>query len=160
MWTTMPSPVGELRLVADADALLAVGFQPFGPPADGRPVGERDDDHPILAEAVRQLSAYFAGERTDFDLPLTRTGTAYQQRVWEALRGIGYGETATYGDVARRIGQTTAASRAVGLAAGRNPIPIIVPCHRVVGSDGTLTGYAGGVDRKRALLDLEQAALF
>lgn len=160
MWTTMPSPVGQLRLVADVDALLAVGFEPFGPPADGRPVGERDDDDPILAEAVRQLSAYFAGELTDFDLPLAPTGTAYQQRVWEALRGIGYGETATYGDVARRIGQTTAASRAVGLATGRNPIPIIVACHRVVGSDGSLTGYAGGVDRKRALLDLEQAALF
>ena len=160
MWTTIPSPVGDLRLVADDAALVAVDFEPFDAPVDGRPLGERADDHPVLAEAARQLAAYFAGERTDFDLPLDPAGTAYQQRVWEALRGIGYGETVSYSDVARRIGQTAAASRAVGLANGRNPIPIIVPCHRVVGANGTLTGYAGGTDRKRTLLDLEQTALF
>ena len=160
MWTIIASPVGELRLVADGGALVAIDFEPFGPPADGRVLGERDDDHPVLVETALQLAAYFAGERRDFDVPLAPTGTAYQHRVWGALRGIGYGQTASYADVARRIGQTRAASRAVGLANGRNPIPIIVPCHRVIGADGALTGYAGGTDRKRALLDLEQEALF
>ncbi len=159
MWTTMTSPVGALRLVADDGALVSVDFEPFTPHADGRPLGERDDGHPVLAEAVRQLTAYFAGERTAFDLPLAAAGTAYQQRVWEALRDIGYGETVSYAEVARRIGQSAAASRAVGLANGRNPLPIVVPCHRVIGADGSLTGYAGGTDRKQRLLDLERGIL-
>jgi methylated-DNA-[protein]-cysteine S-methyltransferase len=113
-----------------------------------------------LTAAVAQLTAYFARERRDFDLPLAPNGTDFQQRVWKQLQAIGYGETASYGEVARGLGMTNAASRAVGLANGRNPIPIVIPCHRVIGADGSLTGYAGGVDRKQLLLELEQDALF
>ncbi|HEY0775517.1 MAG TPA: methylated-DNA--[protein]-cysteine S-methyltransferase, partial [Nocardioidaceae bacterium] len=106
------------------------------------------------------LTAYFAGELKEFDLPLDPQGSEFQRKVWGQLQRIGYGETATYGDVARRLGMSAAASRAVGLANGRNPIPIVIPCHRVVGANGTLTGYAGGIERKQMLLDLEQGALF
>jgi methylated-DNA-[protein]-cysteine S-methyltransferase len=123
-------------------------------------VGDRDDAHPLLVEVVRQLRAYFDGELKEFDLPVDPEGTAFQRSVWEQLRRVGYGETATYGEIARRLGMTAAASRAVGLANGRNPIPIVIPCHRVVGANGTLTGYAGGIERKQTLLDLEQGALF
>ena len=174
MWTTMESPVGELRIIASRSAITAVEF--VGPPpvgasrrssasraaalAAGRPVGDRDDAHPLMVEAVRQLTAYFDGDLKEFDLPLDPHGSSFQLRVWEQLRLIGYGETASYGEIARRLGMTPAASRAVGLANGRNPIAIVVPCHRVVGADGTLTGYAGGVERKKALLDLEQGSLF
>jgi len=157
MWTMITSPVGDLRLVAD-DALVAIEFAPWRD--EVRPLGARDDAHPVLAEAARQLSAYFARELRDFDLPLAPAGTDFQQRVWKELALIPYGETTSYGDIARRLGHTNAASRAVGLANGRNPIPIVVPCHRVVGADGSLTGYAGGMDRKQLLLGLEQEALF
>lgn len=173
MWTTMDSPVGELRIVANQRAITAIDFDgsPDGASprsstvhaaavSAGRPLGDRDDAHPLLAEAVRQLRAYFARELKEFDLPLDPDGTAFQRRVWDELVKIGYGETASYGQIARALGMTVAASRAVGLANGRNPIPIVVPCHRVVGSDGKLTGYAGGVERKQVLLDLEQDALF
>ncbi|MGH3411559.1 MAG: methylated-DNA--[protein]-cysteine S-methyltransferase [Marmoricola sp.] len=159
-WTIVDSPVGELRVIASGGAIMAIEFSPFRGLADGRPIGERADDDPLLRSAAGQLTAYFAGELTEFDLPLSPMGTAFQQRVWEQLRGIGYGATASYGEIARRLGMTNAASRAVGLANGRNPIPIVVPCHRVVGADGSLTGYAGGLDRKRTLLELEQDALF
>jgi methylated-DNA-[protein]-cysteine S-methyltransferase len=151
MWTVMPSPVGDLRIVE---------LSPFRPPADGRPLGERADDEPVLAEAVRQLTSYFSRELTEFDLPLAPVGTDFQRRVWQQLEKIGYGETASYGEIAGRLGMTNAASRAVGLANGRNPIPIVVPCHRVIGANGTLTGYAGGLERKQQLLELEQDALF
>lgn len=160
MWTVIPSPVGDLRVVERDGAIVAIEFSPFRPPADGRPLGEERDDHPVLTEARRQLEAYFAGELTEFDLPLSPVGTVFQHRVWEQLRGIGYGETASYGQIAGRLGMTNAASRAVGLANGRNPIPIVIPCHRVIGANGTLTGYAGGVERKQLLLELEQDALF
>lgn len=173
MWTTLDSPVGPLRLVVHRDAVTAIEFSGAVPSSSphsssaraaaasaGRPAGERDPDDPLLRETVRQLSAYFEGGLKEFDLPLAPAGTPFQLRVWEQLRGIGYGETATYGDVARRLGMTAAASRAVGLANGRNPVPIVVPCHRVVGASGALTGYAGGVERKQLLLDLEQGALF
>jgi methylated-DNA-[protein]-cysteine S-methyltransferase len=160
MWTVMPSPVGDLRIVERDGSIVAIEFSPFRPPADGRPLGERSDTEPVLVEAVRQLTAYFARELTDFDLPLAPVGSDFQRRVWLQLEKIGYGETASYGEIAGRLGMTNAASRAVGLANGRNPIPIVVPCHRVVGANGTLTGYAGGLDRKRLLLDLEQDALF
>ena len=133
---------------------------PDRPPAPGRPRGAGADDHPVLAEAVRQLTAYFAGELTTFDLPLAPVGTDFQRRVWHQLEQIGYGDTASYGEIAGRLGMTNAASRAVGLANGRNPIPIVVPCHRVIGANGTLTGYAGGLERKQQLLELEQHALF
>jgi methylated-DNA-[protein]-cysteine S-methyltransferase len=114
----------------------------------------------VLVEACRQLTAYFDRDLKEFDLPLAPMGSAFQQLVWEQLRGIGYGQTASYGEIAARLGKTNAASRAVGLANGRNPIPIVIPCHRVIGANGTLTGYAGGLDRKQTLLGLEQDALF
>ena len=160
MWTVMPSPVGDLRIVERDGAIVAIEFSPFRPSADGRPLGPRSDDEPVLVEAVRQLTAYFARELTDFDLPLAPVGTEFQRRVWQQLAKIGYGETASYGEIAGRLGMTNAASRAVGLANGRNPIPIVVPCHRVIGANGTLTGYAGGLDRKQLLLHLETEALF
>jgi len=160
MWTVIDSPVGELRLVEREGAVSAIEFAPFRPPGDGRPLGARDDDHPVLREAARQLAAYFARELRDFDLPLAPAGTDFQQRVWKELQTIGYGETASYGEIAHRLGHTNAASRAVGVANGRNPIPIVIPCHRVIGADGSLTGYAGGMDRKQLLLELEQDALF
>lgn len=164
-WTVTDSPVGELRVVATGEALTAIEFTPFAggptvPGALGRPLGARDDADPLLRTALAQLSAYFARELEIFDLPLAPRGTPFQLRVWEQLSLIPYGETASYGEIARRLGMTNAASRAVGLANGRNPIPMVVPCHRVIGADGTLTGYAGGLERKQVLLGLEQKALF
>ena len=159
MWTLMDSPVGELRIIAQAGAITALEFAPF-PESDGRTRGEREDEDPLLTEAREQLRAYFARELKEFDLPLAPQGTPFQQRVWAQLQEIGYGETASYGQVAHRLGMTNAASRAVGLANGRNPIAIVIPCHRVIGANGTLTGYAGGLPRKQALLELEQDALF
>ncbi len=171
MWTVTPSPVGELRIVARGGMITAIEFSPFPPLADGAgaaapggsvgvPGGEREDQNPLLLSAVGQLAAYFACELRDFDLPLAPRGSEFQQRVWGQLKTIGYGETASYGEVARGLGMTNAASRAVGLANGRNPIPIVIPCHRVIGANGALTGYAGGLPRKQLLLELEQDALF
>jgi methylated-DNA-[protein]-cysteine S-methyltransferase len=159
MWTLMDSPVGELRIVEHDGAITAIEFTPYRE-HDGRPRGDRDDASPVLAEAVRQLNAYFDRDLKEFDLPLAPAGTDFQQAVWAQLREIGYGDTASYGEIARRLGKSNAASRAVGLANGSNPIPIVIPCHRVIGADGTLTGYAGGVERKQALLEIEQDALF
>ena len=158
-WTVIDSPVGELRLVEHDGAVTQIEFSPFRD-HDGRPRGARDDDHPVLVETARQLRAYFDRDLKEFDLPLAPVGSEFQQRVWQELREIGYGETASYGEVAHRLGMTNAASRAVGLANGRNPIPIVIPCHRVIGANGTLTGYAGGLERKQLLLELEQDALF
>jgi methylated-DNA-[protein]-cysteine S-methyltransferase len=154
-WTTMPSPVGELRLEAAGAALTGIGFEPWAEPA-----GVRGPGHPVLAAAVHQLTAYFDGSLRSFDLPLEPRGTDFQRRVWARLQEIPYGSTASYGEVARALGLAAGASRAVGLANGRNPLPIVVPCHRVVGADGTLTGYGGGVERKQILLSLESGALF
>jgi methylated-DNA-[protein]-cysteine S-methyltransferase len=148
----MDTPIGGLRLHAQAGLLTAIDF-------DAQPQGERVDD-PVLDEAERQLSEYFDGKRTGFDLPLASEGSEFQKKVWAELRRIPYGETATYGDIARRLGYEPVISRAVGVANASNPLPIVVPCHRVIGSDGKLTGYAGGVDRKQALLELEQPGLF
>jgi len=159
MWTVIDSPVGELRLVEHAGAIIAIEFSPFRE-GDGRPRGGRDDEQAVLVECARQLRAYFARELTEFDLPLAPRGSDFQQRVWKALQEIDYGETASYGQIAHRIGKTNAASRAVGVANGSNPIPIVIPCHRVIGADGTLTGYAGGLERKQLLLGLEQESLF
>ena len=174
MWTSVDSPVGPLKVVAHRDAVTAIEFD--GPrQADlsarssagvaaaralGQPVGDRDDRDPLLVDARRQLDAYFAKELKVFDLPLRPEGTDFQRRVWQELCEIGYGDTSSYGELAHRLGKTNAASRAVGLANGRNPIPIVIPCHRVIGANGTLTGYAGGLDRKQKLLELEQDALF
>ncbi|PUA80764.1 methylated-DNA--[protein]-cysteine S-methyltransferase [Nocardioides currus] len=160
MWTVLPSPIGDLRIIERDDKISAIEFSPFRQPADGRPLGARSDDHPVLVEAVRQLRSYFERDLKEFDLPLAPVGTEFQQRVWAQLTQIGYGDTASYGEVAHRLGMTNAASRAVGLANGRNPIPIVIPCHRVIGANGTLTGYAGGIERKQTLLELEQDALF
>lgn len=146
------SPIGPLRVVATPEAVTAIEFHPFG---GAEVVAE---ETPLLREAARQLETYFAGELTAFDLPLAPYGTEYQRRVWQALCEVAYGETVSYAEIARRLGQPAGASRAVGLANGRNPIPVVIPCHRVVGSDGTLTGYAGGLERKRVLLDLERPA--
>ena len=152
MWTVIDSPIGPLRLVAAEGALRAIEFSPFDP---AREVGEEDPGDAVLQAAVEQLAEYFAGQRREFDLPLAPAGTEFQQQVWQQLQRIGWGETASYGAIAQRLGRTSAASRAVGLANGRNPIPVVIPCHRVIGADGSLTGYAGGMARKQVLLDLE-----
>lgn len=159
MWTVIDSPIGELRLVEHNAAIAAIEFSPFGDP-DGRVRGARDDAHPLLVETARQLRAYFERDLKEFDLPLAPVGSVFQRQVWDQLLLIGYGDTASYGQIAGRLGRTNAASRAVGLANGSNPIPIVIPCHRVIGADGTLTGYAGGIARKQVLLELEQQALF
>jgi methylated-DNA-[protein]-cysteine S-methyltransferase len=173
MWTTTDSPVGELRIVAADGALVAVDFLDPSAPMAGEsasheravarglePVGDRADDDTLLSEAARQLSAYFSGQLEEFDLPLEPHGTPFQQTVWARLRKIPYGETVTYGEIAAELGMGGHAARAVGMANGRNPVPIVVPCHRVVGSSGKLTGYGGGMARKQWLLAHEQAALF
>jgi methylated-DNA-[protein]-cysteine S-methyltransferase len=159
MWTVIDSPVGDLRLVEHDGAITAIEFHPFRD-GTGRPLGERDDQHPVLVECARQLRAYFDGDLTEFDLPLAPDGTPFQRRVWAELLAVGFGKTASYGEIAHRLGMTNAASRAVGLANGRNPIPIVIPCHRVIGANGTLTGYAGGLERKQLLLSLETEGLF
>ena len=148
----MDTPLGGLRLHSQAGLLTAIDF-------DAEPQGQRVEDS-VLEEAERQLSEYFDGKRTEFDLPLASEGSEFQKKVWAELRRIPYGETATYGDIARRLGYEPVISRAVGVANASNPLPIVVPCHRVIGSDGKLTGYAGGVARKQALLELEQPGLF
>jgi methylated-DNA-[protein]-cysteine S-methyltransferase len=159
MYTVMDSPVGEVRIVEHRDAIIALEFSPYVE-RTGRPLGERNDDHPVLAEATAQLRAYFDRDLKEFDLPLAPVGSVFQQAVWEQLRKIPYGETTSYGEIARRLGRSNAASRAVGLANGSNPIAIVVPCHRVIGANGKLVGYAGGLERKQTLLELEQDALF
>lgn len=153
--TAIETPIGTLTLVASGAGLRAV-LWPDDDPARVR-LGEQVEDatHPVLAAAAVQLGEYFRGERTEFDLPLDPVGTEFQHEAWAALRAIPYGETVSYGEQAERMGDRNKA-RAVGAANGRNPISIIVPCHRVVGSGGSLTGFAGGVDTKRRLLDHER----
>ena len=145
------SPVGGLELVEQAGALVAIRFDA---PPDGSPGAPRSGS-PALAEAHRQLDEYFAGERRVFELPLRPVGTAFQRRVWDLLATVPWGTTTTYGAMAARLGLPPGASRAVGAANGANPLPVVLPCHRVVGRDGRLTGYAGGLERKAALLRLE-----
>ncbi len=152
--TTMQSPVGVLTLVASDVGLVAV-LWPADDPRRVRMESAREDaEHDVLKASVTQLQEYFAGTRSRFDLPFDVRGTAFQKQVWEQLLAIPYGETRSYGDIARRLGKP-AASRAVGAANGRNPLSIVVPCHRVIGTSGTLTGFAGGLDTKRVLLELE-----
>lgn len=157
-FTRVDSPVGELVLTGDGRSLTGCYFKGGGVARAGDPADGLDRDDAAFAEAAAQLQAYFDGERTTFDLELAPSGTAFQQRVWRQLRTIPYGRTCSYAEVARGIGATNG-FRAVGLANGRNPISIIVPCHRVIGADGSLTGYGGGIERKRFLLDLESGSL-
>jgi methylated-DNA-[protein]-cysteine S-methyltransferase len=182
-WTVLPSPIGELLLTAGEHGITRLYMAPL----DGGPhvpaAGWRRDDGGLLKDAAAQLDAYFAGELRDFDLPLAPAGSPFQLRVWSALREIPYGTVTSYGQLAVRLGYPTGArrgprpteqqaagapkrtdrsalgARAVGMANGRNPISIIVPCHRVIGANGTLVGYGGGLDRKRHLLTLEGVLL-
>ena len=151
------SPIGPITLASDGGKLTGLYMEVSWHPPKEELLGQRADaaDDDVLVKAAGQLESYFAGQLTDFDLPLELQGTGFQRTVWDHLRDIPYGETISYGELARRIGQPTA-SRAVGLANGRNPISIVVPCHRVVGANGSLTGYGGGIERKQFLLGLEQ----
>ena len=148
------SPVGTLTLVATDDGLAAILWE-NDPPGRVRLDVEREDPrHPVLVEAERQLAEYFDGRRTEFSVKLDPAGTDFQRKVWDALRTIPFGETRSYGQIATQIGRPTAV-RAVGAANGRNPLSIVAPCHRVIGSTGKLTGFAGGLDVKAQLLALE-----
>jgi methylated-DNA-[protein]-cysteine S-methyltransferase len=150
------SPVGPLLLTADPSGLRTIEFVNGRRPVSPDPAWQEDEES--LKEPIRQLRAYFAGELESFDLPLAPTGTRFQLDVWKRLCDIPYGETISYGELARRIGNPNA-SRAVGLANGSNPIPIVIPCHRVIGSNGKLTGYGGGLPIKEKLLALERRQL-
>ena len=152
-YTYAASPIGQLLLAGSADALQVIGF-PHGDKARRADIGWERYDEPFKKTA-RQLNEYFAGDRQEFELDLAPDGTTFQVEVLEALRGIPYGETRTYRDIAVAVGRPKAV-RAVGNANGRNPLPIVIPCHRVIGSDGSLTGFGGGIEAKRYLLDLEQ----
>lgn len=148
------SPVGGLTLIASQQGLAAVLWENDDPKRVRLPTPIEDHQHPILVEVEHQLNAYFAGQLTQFSVPLDFVGTPFQQKVWQALLTIPYGETRSYGQIAQSIAQPTA-SRAVGAANGKNPISIIAPCHRVIGSSGKLTGFAGGLTAKSYLLQLE-----
>lgn len=150
----IPSPVGELKLVASDAGLVAVIWENDSPDRVKLGAMAEDAAHPVLIEAERQITAYFKGELTRFELPLDFRGTDFQKRVWAALLAIPFGETRSYAEIARQIGRPTA-FRAVGAANGRNPISIVAPCHRVIGTDGSLTGFAGGLAAKELLLRIE-----
>ena len=145
---SVPSPIGKLWLQEEDGALVRVSFQPDA-------ASQAEEETPLLGQAKQQLAEYFAGQRQAFDLPLRMQGTPFQQKVWAALREIPYGETRSYGQIAAQVGNPKA-GRAVGMANNRNPIAIIVPCHRVIGANGSLTGYAGGLSVKQELLALER----
>jgi methylated-DNA-[protein]-cysteine S-methyltransferase len=156
LYTRTDSPIGELLLTGDGSALKGLHMQEGRRPMTIRPEWTRAEEP--FAEVVAQLAEYFDGERREFDLPLAPWGTPFQLRVWNALRAIPYGQTASYGEIARQVG-VPSAPRAVGVANGLNPIAVVVPCHRVIGADGSLTGFGGGLERKRLLLDLEAGLL-
>ena len=153
---TIRSPVGELTLIASNDGLAAILWENDRPGRVRLDVVAEDANHPVLLETERQLAEYFAGRRKTFDLTLDFAGTEFQKKVWRALLTIPFGETRTYGQIAMQVGDPKAV-RAVGAANGRNPISIVAPCHRVIGSNGKLTGFAGGLDVKAQLLRLEGA---
>jgi methylated-DNA-[protein]-cysteine S-methyltransferase len=155
-YTYLSSPIGSLLLAADDTALREITFPKNGAPASPQP--DWIEDASAFTEPIRQLRAYFAGDLETFDLPLAPQGTPFQQKVWKELCKIPYGETICYGELPKRIHNPNA-SRAVGLANGSNPIPIIIPCHRVIGSNGKLTGYGGGLPIKEKLLALERRQL-
>lgn len=149
LYCHIPSPIGELLLTSDGSSLTRIYMQKQKYGSEVK--AEWQKDEASFKEAKRQLDAYFGGELKQFDLPLAPAGTEFQQSVWRALMDIPYGETLSYGELARRLGSDKR-TRAVGMANGRNPISIIIPCHRVIGADGSLTGYGGGIERKRWLL--------
>jgi methylated-DNA-[protein]-cysteine S-methyltransferase len=149
--TFVDSPIGRLSLYSDGEALTGLYMEKREPPGEWVP----GEDIAVLKSAAQQLKEYFTGARREFDLPIALRGTAFQCKVWERLKSIPCGETWSYGQLAQRIRQPTA-SRAVGLANGRNPVSIVIPCHRVIGSDGSLTGYGGGLERKQWLLEHER----
>ncbi|WP_186106090.1 methylated-DNA--[protein]-cysteine S-methyltransferase [Burkholderia gladioli] len=153
----IPSPVGELTLVARDDKLVAILWENDRPTRVKLGPMRNDEEHPVLVETARQLREYFAGQRTDFALDIEFHGTEFQKRVWNALLTIPFGETRSYRDIAVQVGNHKA-TRAVGAANGRNPLSIVAPCHRVIGTSGELTGFAGGKDKKAALLALESNA--
>jgi methylated-DNA-[protein]-cysteine S-methyltransferase len=153
LYTTMESPIGDLLLVGDGETLSGLYMQDGRKPK--RIATDWTESAASFTDVKRQLGEYFAGERTTFEVKLAAEGAPFEREVWHALEGIPYGETVSYGEIARRVGQP-AAARAVGTANGRNPIAVIVPCHRVIGADGSLTGYGGGLERKRLLLELER----
>lgn len=155
--TTMSSPVGQLLLVADEWALCQLSFED-GKSVSTPPAGSAEGSNEHTERARQELEEYFAGRRREFTVKVNLAGTEFQRKVWAELRRIPYGVTWSYGDIAKRLG-APAACRAVGAANGRNPVAIVVPCHRVIGANGTLTGYGGGMPRKRYLLELEGAAL-
>lgn len=152
LYTTLDSPIGELLLLGDGQSLCGLYMQGGRRPIAIRSSWERSAS--AFAEVCAQLHEYFAGRRTAFDVPLAMSGNPFERRVWRALGGIPYGATLSYGELARNVGHPSAA-RAVGVANARNPVAVIVPCHRVIGADGSLTGYGGGLERKRLLLELE-----
>jgi methylated-DNA-[protein]-cysteine S-methyltransferase len=151
------SPVGKLKLIASASALVGVLWERKNTNRVTLDAQNHDPHHPTLVEAERQLSEYFSGKRTQFDLPLDPRGTEFQKKVWRSLRQIPFGETKSYAEIARTIGSPRA-SRAVGAANGKNPLSIVVPCHRVIGANGALTGFGGGIEAKAQLLALEARA--
>ena len=153
----MESPVGKLKLVASSNALVAVLWERERPNRVKLATLKLDTQHPILLETERQLGEYFSGTRTEFDLPLEPNGSEFQKKVWRNLREIPFGQTRSYLDLAKTVGSAKAV-RAVGAANGKNPLSIVVPCHRVVGANGSLTGFAGGLDVKATLLALEATA--
>ena len=148
-WAAVPSPIGEIGVAVDGDSVCGVQFQ-------GAPPGRAEElPDGLLAAASAQLTEYFEGKRTEFDLPLVvRSGTEFERRVWDRIAAIEYGETNTYGSIAKKLGDAGAA-RAVGIACNRNPLPLVIPCHRVVGAGGKLVGFGGGLPRKVHLLELE-----
>lgn len=150
--TLEKTPVGALRLVGSEVGLSTIWF--LRGRKDERPLAEWKEDAAFFTQVIRQLQEYFAGARRDFEIPLLMEGTDFQKRVWKNLQKIPYGETISYGELAKKIGDPKAV-RAVGAANGQNPLPIIVPCHRVIGTNGSLTGFGGGLENKRKLLDLE-----
>ncbi len=157
VYSLMESPVRPLKLVASDTSLIAILWHDDSPRRVPLPDLVEAPDHPVIVQTRTELAEYFAGERTTFTVPLDFRGTAFQQSVWQALLRIPYGETRTYGQLARELGNPSA-MRAVGAANGRNPISIIAPCHRVIGASGKLTGFAGGLEAKATLLDLEARA--
>ncbi len=152
-YSYLDTPIGRLLIAGDEDAVRRIDFPKDGKP--GRPeAGWEESERGTVGETIRQLRQYFEGERSEFELPLAPAGTQFQKAVWDRLREIPYGETISYGELAKRVGNPKA-SRAVGAANGQNPIPIVIPCHRVIGANGKLTGFGGGLPVKEALLALE-----